>query len=290
VSEDGSYVLDRLDGRDVYVQVRDGRPPHEDHPFPPRFYPGTFSRAEAKLVTFDDAQVRENVDITMQKKGGLVLEGIVTDGHTGAPVPEALVSLFHFDMFFDLFYTYTDEQGRYRLEGLGEGRFIVHVDAVHKGYVKTRKIVAIEPNAPRTKLDFALNVGVTISGRFVDEHGRPYSTASSTGSAYVQGGGSRIASNFCYGNRYAPPHIRDGLTIFSEIEEGDQPSAMFTFPSETSFLLPAMMPGQTFLRTQGLRVAAIRHEGRDIRRSGLVTERGQMIRGVTIVVASGRDG
>ena len=50
------------------------------------------------------------------------------------------------------------------------------------------------------------------------------------------------------------PTSRDGLTVFSEVGEGDQPSAMMTFPTETSFLVPAVMPGQTFLHTQGLKV------------------------------------
>jgi len=116
IGQDGTYVLDELDGRPVYVQVRDNSAPDKDKPYPPRFYPGTFSRTAAKLVTFGDKDIVENIDIPMAKTGGLVLKGLVTDESTGVPVPDALVSIFHFDMFFDLFYAYTDKQGRYEID------------------------------------------------------------------------------------------------------------------------------------------------------------------------------
>ncbi|MEJ2704711.1 MAG: carboxypeptidase-like regulatory domain-containing protein [Sedimentisphaerales bacterium] len=122
MNEDGSYALEELDGRPVYVQVLDRGAPNENDPYPPRFYPGTFSRANARLVTFGD------------------------------------------NMFFDLFCGYTNEQGRYRIEGLGEGTFIVHVDAVYKGLVKTRKLVTIKPDAQPTQLNFTLTRGVRVSG------------------------------------------------------------------------------------------------------------------------------
>lgn len=55
VEKDGSYVLDELDGRPVYVQVRDAQPPDEKQPFPPCFYPGTFSRSKAVIAWMDSA-------------------------------------------------------------------------------------------------------------------------------------------------------------------------------------------------------------------------------------------
>ena len=291
LNKDGSYLLEGLDGRPVYVQVRDGGAPDKDNPYPPHFYPGTFSRTAAKLVTFDGENVIRNIDIPMKKTGGLVLEGLVTEENTSQPISEALVSIFHFDMFFDLFYAYTDGQGRYRIEGLGEGKFIVHVDGVHKGFVKTRKLVTIEPEAKETQLDFTLRRGVTISGRFVDDEGNPWRwwANRSSGSAYVKGSpGGGAASTLGCRNKYAPSYIREGHSIFSEEGEGDHPSTKMVFPTESTFLLPAVMSGKTFVdfssRGKGERVLKILHEGKDIWKTGLVTESGQEIKDVTIVI------
>ncbi len=292
VAQDGSYTLGELDGRPIYLQVHDSRPPVEEHPYPPCFYPGTFSRTEAKLVTSDDADVLHGLDITVRRAGGLTLEGVVTDGSSGKPVSEALVSIFHHDMPFDLFYTYTDGQGRYRLDGLGDGTFIVHVDAVHKGYVKTRKIVTSGPGVPR--LDFALNRGVDVRGVLVDEKHQPYQVGRSFGSASLKKAGTRgAASNFPYGNKFAPDYIREGSTLVYEEGQGDAAGTMMVFPDETSFLLPAVAPGDIDIRFtprgRGERVQAILHEGRDIQRTGLTVKPGQEVREIQIVVATGED-
>ncbi|UCE49426.1 MAG: carboxypeptidase regulatory-like domain-containing protein, partial [Phycisphaerales bacterium] len=291
IGEDGTYVLDGLDGRPVYVQVRDHGAPGKDKPYPPRFYPGTFSRADAKQVTFGDDEIVENVDIPMARTGGLTLAGLVTDKSTGAPVGEALVSLFHFDMWFDLLCGYTNDQGRYQIDGLGEGKFIVHVDAVHKGLVKTRKIVTIDSEMQKAKLDFPLSRGVVIGGRFVDENGDPCKVDRGFGSARSDGPGrGGPASNFNYSNKYAPQHIRNGTTIFCEEGEGDCLSVMMVFPTETSFLFPAVVPGKTVISCNpggsARRVRKILCQGRDISRTGLVTKAGQKIDDVTIVIGT----
>ena len=294
VQADGSYVLDELDGRPVYVQVRDYRPPVQESPYPPRFFPGTFSREEATLVSFGEDAVAEQIDITMQRTGGAVLEGLVTAEQDGQPVPQALVTVFHHDMFFDLFYAYTDEQGRYRLEGLGQGEFIVHVDAAHQGLVKTRKIVKVEADSDRTPLDFTLRRGANISGTLVDEKGQPYPVGRGSGNASRQQGGfSARASNFPYGNQYAPEYIRRGSTVFYEEGQGDALGTIMIFPTETSFLLPAVAPGEIVIRFRprgpGERVTKILHQGRDILKTGLTVEPGRDVSDVTIVVKRPRN-
>ena len=288
VEKDGSYVLDELDGRPVYVQVRDAQPPNEDQPFPPCFYPGTFSRSEASLVTFGDAGSVGDVDIVMKKHGGLAVVGVVTDESTGAAVGEALVTIFHADMFFDLFYAYTDEQGRYRLDELGDGTFIVHVDARHEGYVKSRKLLTIDRKNARTELDFSLRRGVNIRGNLVDERGNPYRAGRSYGYASRKRGGFAAASNFRYGNRHAPDYLRSSSTVFYEEGEGDASGTIMAFPRDSSFLLPAVAAGEIVIgfhpRGRGERVSKILYRGRDIRQAGLVVEAGRDIEDVTIVI------
>jgi hypothetical protein len=289
VEKDGSYVLDELDGRPVYVQVRDAQPPDEEQPFPPCFYPGTFSRSKAAPVTFGDAETVDDVDIVVRKHGGLVVEGVVTDKSTGAPVPEALVTIFHADMFFDLFYAYTDEQGRYRLDGLGDGTFIVHVDVRHRGYVKSRRLLTIEKGSAQTQLDFSLPRGVNIRGNLVDERGNSYRVGRSSGYASRKRGGfANAASNFRYGNKHAPDYIRNGSTVFYEEGEGDAAGTIMVFPTDSSFLLPAVAPGEIVIgfrpRGRGERASKILYEGRNIRETGLVVEAGQDVHDVTIVI------
>ncbi len=292
VDPDGSYTLDELDGRPVYIQLRDGGPPVEEEPYPPCFYPGTFWRSEAGLVTLGEASVVEGIDVRMRKTGGRVLEGLVTDKETGAPISEALVTVFHADMRFDLFYDYTDKQGWYHMKGLSDARFMVHVDAVYKGYVKIRRIVTLGQEAPR--LDFALIRGANIRGVLVDEKRQPYQAGRSFGHAdRKQGGFGGAASNFPYGNKYAPDSIRNGSTVFYTEGQGEAMGTMMVFPSDTTFLLPAVAPGHVEIefrpRGRGERVQAILHEGRDIQETGLMVEPGQEITDLTIVIAQRAD-
>jgi hypothetical protein len=289
---DGTYLLDELDGRPVYVMVIDRNPPIKDNPYPPRFYPGTFSRNDATLITFGENESIENADIQLTREGGLALQGKVTDESTGQPVPEALVSIFHYDMFFDLFPAHTDEYGRYTIKGLGEGKFIVHVDARHRGLVKTRRYVTIEPCAKQTMLDFTLRPGATISGSLVDEQGNDWQIDRSDGLSYTEIPDRRRgegASNFPYGSKYAPSYIKEQSTIFYEEGQGDNIYSKMVFPTKSSFLLPAVLPGKVkiefYPRKRGQKLSRILYQGRDISETGLDAAPGQQIKDVKIVIA-----
>ena len=133
---DGSYSIDGLDGKSVYVMAINWRAAKEGNASPPIYYPGTFSRSDAKPITFDKSPHANDINIALRKEGGLMIEGTVRD-EAGKPVPEAFVVVHRRDMLFDFVTAYTDEQGHYQIRGLGDGEFLVHVDAVHRGFVRT---------------------------------------------------------------------------------------------------------------------------------------------------------
>jgi hypothetical protein len=119
----------------------------------------------------------------------------------------------------------------------------------------------------------------------VDDEGNPWQVGRCFGGAYVEGRpGGGAASNFPYGNRYAPPYIREGTTVFSEEGQGDQPSTKMVFPTPGTFLLSAVMPGKVFFDFRpggrGERVREILYRDEDILKTGLVTQAGEEIKDI----------
>ena len=125
---DCSYVIGGLSDKPAYVMAIVRRAPRGVDTWPPIYFPSTFSRSQAKLVTFEKARSVENVNITRRRGGGLVIAGTVRDP-SGKPIPQALVAVHHRDMLFDQAAAYSDGQGRYEIRGLGEGELLMHVDA-----------------------------------------------------------------------------------------------------------------------------------------------------------------
>ena len=163
-------MIDGLSGKPVYVMAINWRAAKEGNALPPIYYPGTFSRSDAKQITFDKSRSIEHVDIRLRKEGGLILAGTVRD-EAGKPVPEAFVVVHRRDMLDDFVTAYTDAQGHYQIQGLGDGEFLVHVDAVHRGLVRTRTPIDLDKTSKKTKRDFTLARGVLISGKFVGRAG-----------------------------------------------------------------------------------------------------------------------
>ena len=127
---------------------------------------------------------RERVTgLEMELSAGGTVSGRVTDGATGAPVTRATVRIYWVDSDFET-ETVTDEQGAYRLTGLGEGRHRLRVEVYGQNYVRQfysgktvwdrADLVTIRGQEEISDVDFLLVRGAAISGRVVDrETGRP---------------------------------------------------------------------------------------------------------------------
>ncbi|HUU16912.1 MAG TPA: M56 family metallopeptidase [Sedimentisphaerales bacterium] len=287
--KDGSYFIDGLSGKPVYIMAINWRAAKEGNAHPPIYYPGTFSRNDAKLIRFDEKQECENIDIRLRRKGGLILEGTVTDD-TGKPVPEAFVVVHRSDMLFDFVTDYTDKKGSYQIQGLGDGEFLVHVDAAHRELVRTRTPIVIDSANRRAQLDFALKRGVTISGKFVDEDGNDWQIGQSYGDANIKDwkGPTSSFSLTDFRNKYRTKDVRKGSGGSFQRGQGDYGSAEMLFPARNTFIVEGMMPGKTIIsfspKKEGCKVLEILYNGRDIMETGLETKPGREIKDVTIVI------
>ena len=284
-----SYVIDGLSDKPAYVMVENQRAAKEGDSLPPIYYPGTFSRSDARLVTFENGRSVENINIMRRKEGGQRIAGTVRD-EAGKPVPEAFVVVHPRDMCGGLATAYTDPEGHYQIQGLGEGEFLVHVDAVHRGLVRTRMPIRLDKTTKKTELSFTLHQGATISGKLVDENGRDWKVARNLVGRAIVGASDRDGfglTNVDFRNKYRPRN-RDGMARgWLYFGKGDYPDGELIFPTNSSFIIQGMMPGHTTFRLEypPQKIAKVLHAGQDILDSGIDTEPGQEIKDITIVIA-----
>ena len=285
---DSSYVIDGLDDRPIYVMATNRRAAQEGKHFPPVYYPSTFSRSKAKQIVFGDNRSIEDVDITLRTDGGLTLEGRVVD-EEGRPVPEALVLVHRSDMQAGSVTTYTDDRGQYRAQGLGDGEFLAHVDAAHRGYVRTRSLVDLADDKVPATCDFTLTKGVLISGRLVNEEGSDWQIDYSFGFATIvdkEDATSDLAGSVS--NKYAPVNVGKMSGSILPVGEGGYGIGEMIFPTKSTFAIHGMMPGHTKFqfepKAKDQEVLEIRYDGRNIKETRIETKPGDEMKDVTIVI------
>jgi hypothetical protein len=193
-------------------------------------------------------------------------------------------------MLFDFVTDYTDKKGRYRIQGLGDGEFLVHIDAAHRELVRKRTPIVIDSANRRTQLDFSLKRGVTISGKFVDKDGNDWQIAESYGHAIIEDWRSSTGSFSLtdFRNKYRSKDVRRGSGGAFHRDQGDYKSAQMLFPARNTFVVEGMMPGKTIIsfspKKEGCKVSEILYHGRNIKETGLETKPGQEIKDITIVI------
>ena len=203
----------------------------EETVYPPIYYPSTFSRKDARRISFDKQEHADNINITLRKDGGLVLTGTVRDA-AGQPVPEAFVVVHRRDMLFDFNTAYTDQQGRYRIHGLADGEFLVHVDAVHRGWVRTRTPLDLAGSSQPPELNFTLARGATLAGRFVDDTGHDWQIGQSFGYAHVVSSGPFDVWGMLW--PFAGPEGADGTFSLTNFRNKHRPHDTEETPAVTS--------------------------------------------------------
>lgn len=287
----GDYILHGLDGQPTYVAVWNAAPSDQDDPLPPCYAPGTLSRSQARLVRFDEGSIVHNVDIRLTRKGGLVLEGTVTDAATGEPIPKTLVIAHHTDMLFDNVTAYTDEQGHYRLDTLGEGKLRVHADARPFGYVRYSKEITLPAGASPAQMDFTLARGAEIRGRFVDLAGNDVAVDVDNAYGQASAEGGKGGTYTGPSNRYEPDSVGTRAE-FLQWGEGPYTAEHMRFIDDRSFSILGMAPGTIHLyfspQKAGWKVAGVYRGEQDIR-NGLTVQRGETIDDVRVVLDTGGD-
>ena len=296
---DGSYVIDGLSDKPIYVMAIDRRAAKQGNAWPAIYYPSSFSRTDAKQVVFDKSRNVYDVNITLRKEGGIVIEGTVRD-EAGKPVPEAFVVVHRSDMLFDYNTAYTDAAGRYQIQGLGAGSFLVHVDAAHRGFVRTRTPIDLDKASEKVQRDFTLHRGASISGKFVDEKGQDWRIGDSYAyaaqvskdrparSQFELNEGNFSSTNFQ--NKHRPKNTADHFPGTFLRGEGDYDCDQAVFPTTSTFIIQGMMPGHTMIgfstNKENQKVVNILYDGRDILDSGIDTKPGEEIKDVTIVIGA----
>jgi beta-lactamase regulating signal transducer with metallopeptidase domain len=287
---DGSYRIEALNGQPAYVMVVDWERTPADGGYCPQYYPGTYSREEAELVTFGSGDSRADVNLTLRRTPGLVLEGTVRD-QSGSPVAGAYIVAHESLSSVGLVRAYTDASGHYRLSCLGKGEYLVHVDAGQHNLVRKRSTVDVEDESSATRLDFVLSRGVEIAGRMVDEQGNPWKAEREFGRATVAGFPEDSPFSITeFGNKNLPKSVREHAATGFSLGDGNYGWSDMIFPTGSTFLLEGVAAGQTTLefvpRRPGFSVKHILYNGADIERTGILTTPGQKLSGVVIVVGA----
>jgi protocatechuate 3,4-dioxygenase beta subunit len=143
---------------------------------PPRPYKAAFHHDDYSSVhvgpwDLKPGETLSGVEVRLRR--GFTARGKVVDAETGQPVHGASVSASREsdDGEPDVTSTGgTDGTGLFELRGLAPGEYAVSIEA--RGYLRAEEEVRIAPEEPES-LSFALEKGASISGRVLDDSGRP---------------------------------------------------------------------------------------------------------------------
>lgn len=141
------------------------------------FHGETADRSAAAVMTVSPGEAAGPADIQML--AGAAMSGTITAEATGAPVPDACVSVWQGPTYYG-HDTTTDADGHYRLSGLASGAYGVYVspcgdqDLVAHLFENS---VTLTPGTEVAGVDFAMAASGTITGVVTDDTGAPVAGA-----------------------------------------------------------------------------------------------------------------
>lgn len=138
--------------------------------FAPQWWPHSATFKNAKPVVVTGTKIRSHVDAVLQP--GAVITGRVTAQSTGRGVSQVCVDASNPDGTIDVAAT-TRADGRYRINGLATGRYLVQFDPScgNQNLLGAQRFATVTAGKTTTGIDVALQPGAGISGKVQDAHG-----------------------------------------------------------------------------------------------------------------------
>jgi hypothetical protein len=140
--------------------------------YAPQWWPHSATQSHARPVRVTGSKPHNHIDAAMRP--GAAITGKVTARSTGAGVGQVCVDASNADGTIDVEAT-TQADGRYRIQGLGTGQYLVQFDPTcgNLNLLGTQRFVTVKDGKTVTGFDAALQPGAGVSGTVKDAHGHP---------------------------------------------------------------------------------------------------------------------
>lgn len=221
----GKYLLAALPYR-TENQVGDGAQ-YANYDLEFEWYKDVLTSDEATVVEIPEAASSDPISVNMTLSPGAVITGVVTDGNTGAPVPDILVEAVGRSPLGQLGITFghasrmiTNEDGVFAIPGLADGTYQLAYspadfdsDYATRGNSSTQEFTVtvagteVHPNA-----NFTIQRGGVIAGKLTDDQDDPVAdievTLSAAESGFFAGRTTSDASGNYTFSKIAPGQYR----------------------------------------------------------------------------------
>lgn len=170
---DGKYVLMGIPPGAYRIQTRTIG---DEQDYIQETYDNRLSWDDGDLVTVEGKQSVAGIDFSLSR--GTTISGRVVDADTGLPVAKIEVRVRNIEDGYPEPRARTGPDGRYEITGIAPGIYRVHISRYSRDYVREfyndkrgwddANLVSVVGTRPVQGIDFALELGGTISGRLTD--------------------------------------------------------------------------------------------------------------------------
>ena len=240
------------------------------------FYPGVEDESRATIIEIKEGTEIANVDITVNKPGkGFSVSGRVIDADSGAPAASVYLGHSIVDESnqqvggMNFSGTQTDTNGKFRLEGLRPGRYVIYTlpGATQENSTYSEQVTLEVADSDVSGIEIKLRRGATINGVAVIENNSDPAAAA----------------------------LLQSVSLFAYVEQkSSSPSyAQTRIAADGSFRMSGLAPGKARLGVQGfptppkgLSLVRTEVDGLD-QKDGVEITAGAQINGLRLVFAYG---